>query len=214
MGLDILWIPRAHRTCHILESGRRRTILLTQNSRLPQHLCPHQATPRILPPRFRELRLRQLPGAHATMLMPRIGGALGDTPPVAEQHDDIRAQQAMHHGRREAHVRAHEDDRHIGCRNPMLTAVVLVDTDRPSFRGDAPLQRRTVNDAPGRVHQGSLLDDPGRGKPRSAGLSHAAERIPTDHTRMSGRNLVNGGKPAGDRQRLTNCFARVGEPLC
>ena len=41
---------------------------------------------------------------------------------------------------RKAHVRAHENDRHIGRRDPMLAAVVLVDADRPSIRGDAPLQ--------------------------------------------------------------------------
>lgn len=67
------------------------------------------------------------------MLMPRIGGALGNAPPVAEQHDNVRAQQAMYDSRREAHVGAHEDDRHIGRRDPMLTPVVLVDADRSTI---------------------------------------------------------------------------------
>lgn len=46
----------------------------------------------------------------------------------------------MYDSRREAHVRTYEDDRHIGRRDPMLAPVVLVDTDRPTIRGDAAFQ--------------------------------------------------------------------------
>ena len=55
MSLNILRVARAHRTNHLLEPGCRRTILLKQDSRLPQHLRPHQAPPRVLPPRLGEL---------------------------------------------------------------------------------------------------------------------------------------------------------------